>query len=742
MKPSFLKITVLLLLILNISARTPYPRPAAYRELDEQTSIEAAHMLLKRQIGDHAEGFTLTIIPKENNRDVYQISAFNGKVEIKGSSPSALCRGAYVYLKEACNSMITWGGKHLNIPETLPDHGPKRQVSPYRFRLRDNVCVFGYSSVYWDWERWEQELDWMALHGYNMQFAPVAAEALWSRVWKRFGVTDDELKEFFTGPAYLPWHRMGNLYGWSTTLTRHWHQKRISLQKKILGRMNALGITPIAPAFAGFIPRGFKRAHPDARTLPVMPWAGFSEKNAAVILHPLSPWYAKIGKAFIEEWKKEFSRYGDTHYYLADSFNENHVPVSSAKEKRYEELAAFGEAVYRAVTAGDSDGIWVMQGWLFNYSRDFWDKPSTKALLSNIPNDRMIILDLCNELMEGWKKHDAYYGKQWFYSLIPNFGGNTPLAGHMGFYAKHPAGVLQNTQKGNLSGFAVSAEGIENNEIIFELLSDISWSGETVDIKKWLDGYIKSRYGDSTDKTSVENLHRAWEILLAAGYNDYNTNIRHFLQSRPVIPSAANKEMSLSKELKQGVTLLLSCSEQFKDNVLYRNDAIEWAAQYLGIAVDKKLVSAIATYFSGDRKTSREDSNQALRMMLEIDSLMENHTYMNLKRWEFYARLWGDSEEEKQNYVADARRLITTWGSEELSDYGARLWSGLIRDYYYKRWRKFFTNLRKARPFNIREWEAHWIEKIPLSPPPPKLVDPLKHALKLIQEVDTWFEQD
>lgn len=79
-----------------------------------------------------------------------------------------------------------------------------------------NVCTFSYTAVWWDWPRWERELDWMALNGINAPLALTGQEYIWRRVFvERFGMTRDELDEFFTGPAFLAWHRMGNLRAWA-----------------------------------------------------------------------------------------------------------------------------------------------------------------------------------------------------------------------------------------------------------------------------------------------------------------------------------------------------------------------------------------------------------------------------------------------------------------------------------------------------------------------------------------------
>lgn len=36
--------------------------------------------------------------------------------------------------------------------------------------------------MWWDWARWEQELDWMALNGINLALAWNGQEAIWQRV--------------------------------------------------------------------------------------------------------------------------------------------------------------------------------------------------------------------------------------------------------------------------------------------------------------------------------------------------------------------------------------------------------------------------------------------------------------------------------------------------------------------------------------------------------------------------------
>ena len=51
-----------------------------------------------------------------------------------------------------------------------------------RFRYYQNVCTVSYSFVWWNWTRWEREIDWMALNGINLPLAFNGQEAIWQTV--------------------------------------------------------------------------------------------------------------------------------------------------------------------------------------------------------------------------------------------------------------------------------------------------------------------------------------------------------------------------------------------------------------------------------------------------------------------------------------------------------------------------------------------------------------------------------
>jgi alpha-N-acetylglucosaminidase len=715
-----------------VPPRTPRPIPSA-----QQTAVSSARGVLARQLGARAVEFDLAWIPLADGHEVYEIEASAGRVKVSGSSGGAICRGAYSYLREACHAMITWSGRHLDLPSSLPDFAHRRVACPYRFVQYLNPCTYGYTMAFWDWARWERELDWMALHGINMPLAMEGQEAIWQRVWLSLGLSQAEINQFFSGPAFLPWHRMGNIDNFGGPLPQNWIDQKRVLQGDILGRMRELGMKPVAPAFAGFVPQGFKRLHPDVETFTLLwlqnEFKTIPRSSRTFILHPGErALYQQIGKKFIEEYKAE---YGEVEYYLADTFNELSVPVS--EDHRYEDLERFGRTVFEGIQAGDPNGTWVMQAWLFVYDSVFWDNASVEALLRGVPNDRMLIIDFGNDLVPAlrdkyspgqWKVQKAFFGKQWINGMAHTFGGNNNIKGNLALMASEPAAVLASEQKGNLVGWGMCPEGIETNEVVYELMTDAGWSREAIDLGVWIPQYCTARYGACPDA-----MRQAWALLLKSAYSSHIWITQQAWQAEPGSHLIATS-IDSGPTFQKAVDLFLSCAPELSHNELYRNDLIEFVAQAVGGHVDQELALAVQAADSQQHEVVDESSSRAISWMNRIDALMNLRPDRRLETWTQTARSWAKSDDEAAFYDENARQLITTWGWPELSDYASRVWSGLIRDYYAARWAAYFKSRRTNSRFSLDLWQQTWLSS-PYRPSKPlSVADLIAECQKLLEE--------
>ncbi|NJM15613.1 MAG: hypothetical protein HC896_09805 [Bacteroidales bacterium] len=127
-------------------------------------------------------------------------------------------------------------------------------TAAHSLRYYMNYCTFNYTASFWDWDNWQQEIDWMALNGINMPLAIVGTEAVWQNTLRQFNFTEKEISGFIPGPAYTAWWLMGNLEGWGGPVSQEWINSRVALQQKILQRMRAFGMQPVFQGFYGMVP--------------------------------------------------------------------------------------------------------------------------------------------------------------------------------------------------------------------------------------------------------------------------------------------------------------------------------------------------------------------------------------------------------------------------------------------------------------------------------------------------------
>ena len=672
----------------------------------QKKGLTETRKVIERVTGKSDLPISLVLKPskgKLEGKTAFKYRVDHGVLKIEGSSPVALCRGFYDFVKSNHAGLYSWSGSNIRFPQQLEDGTEKQVVSPFAHHYMFNVCTYGYSMPYWDWERWEKEIDWMALHGIDMPLALVGYEAIIARVWKKMGLTDDEINSYFVGPAHLPWMRMGNVSGIDGPLNEDWHRQQIALQHKILKRMKSLGMKPICPGFPGFIPEAFKRIYPNLHIIQTH-WGG---AFCNWMISPQEELFSKIGTAFIREWEKEF---GKNDYYLVDSFNEMDIPFpAKGSKERYELLASYGDKVYQSIRHGNPDAVWTMQGWMFGYQRHIWDYETLGALVSKVPDDKMLLLDLAVDYNKhfwhsevNWEYYKGFYNKPWVYSVIPSMGGKTGMTGILDFYANGHLEALSSPNKGRLLAHGMAPEGIENNEVIYELLSDAGWSDKEIDIHKWLKDYSSNRYGSYP--TAVR---RCWDLLLESVYGTFTDHPRYNWQFRP--GTVRNGSINISPSFFKAIESFVEVSGQMKDNPLYLADLAELTALYLGGKAELLVKAIDWQYEIGDTVRAAKFENDFEHIMLGMDALLSTHPTLRLERWIDFAHKQAVTPEQRRQYERNAKRIVTIWGPP-VDDYSARVWSGLIRDYYLPRWKHYFASRKTGIGFDFAAWEKNWVE--------------------------------
>lgn len=669
----------------------------------------APQTLIRRILPDYTSQFIVEVVPSDGT-DWFELASKGDKIVLSGNNGVSIASALYYYLTEYAHCQITWNGTNLKLPAKLPLVSmPIHKKTPYEYRYYLNYCTFNYSMSWWDWNRWEKEIDWMALHGINMPLAITGEEYIWDEVYRSYGFTDADLDSFFSGPAYFSWFWMGNLDGWGGPLPKSWKDSHRDLQQKILNRERELGMKPVLPAFTGHVPASFKKFFPDAK-LKQTNWG--NDFGDTYILDANDPLFAEIGKKFLEVQSKI---YGTDHLYSADTFNENTPPSDDPKY-----LSDLSRNVFEGMKAADPDAVWVMQGWLFFSHREFWKAPQIKGLLDAVPNDRMIILDLAAEIEPIWKRTEAFYGKQWIWNMLHNFGGNISMFGRIETVATQPAAALADPNSGKLKGIGLTMEAIEQNPVLYELMTENTWRNTPIELNDWLKKYMLNRYGIAND-----NLTKAWDILVKTVYNGQviRDGAESIIVSRPTFEGfrrwARTKLNYAPEDLLPAWELFLKAIPECGKSDGFQYDLVDVTRQVLAnyaLPLQQEMAKA---YQIKDRAAFDKYSAELIELIEDMDKLLATRRDFLLGTWIADARNCGSTEAEKVLYEQNAKDLITLWGdaNNRLFEYSNRQWSGLLTDFYKPRWQQFFSEVKAnwgkfdqaAFDEKIKKWEWNWV---------------------------------
>lgn len=663
---------------------------------DERTMIRAARDLIGRVTPGYEKQFALEIIPADTvcGEDVFEIDSRKGKILLRGNNPVALASAYHWYLKYTCGAQLSWFGDQLDLPARLPlPAAPERHTINGCYRAYFNYCTLSYTAPWWDWERWQREIDWMAMNGINMPLQPIGLDAIWYETLLRMGFTDLEARSFLVAPAHQAWQWMPNIESFGGPLPKSWIESHTDLARRIFARELELGMHPIQQAFTGYVPKLLKEKYPDACIAQQPEWFGFEGVSQ---LDPLDPLFDRMGHLFMQMQDSLFGSHG---IYAADPFHESAPPVNTP-----EYLAAVGETISRLINDFDPNGIVAMQAWSIR-----------EAIVRQFPKERLVVLDLNGSTYGG---HQNFWGYPFVAGNLHNFGGRINLHGDLPLLASNQ--YLTARQKAsNVVGSGLFMESIVQNPVYYALAFEMPFHQDTEALDKWLDSYVLRTYGDSS-----ATARQAWDILLKGPYSRGINGVEFssIIAARPAIrvkKSGPNTGFNIPydpQSLLEAERLLLADAEKLKTSEPYRFDVVDVQRQIMSNLGQEIHRAAADAYLAGDLAAFTLHSNRFLELLLDVDTLLATRTEWNFDCWVTDARRWGTTSEEKELLERDATALVTYWGFTpgytcRQFDYSWREWAGLIRRYYYARWKMFYTMLAES----LQNGKPYSEEGIPLS---------------------------
>lgn len=680
-------------------------------EISHAQVFSPLRQLAQRRVPWLASKLEFISIPKENGKDVFELSSKNGKVNIAASCPNAAATGLNWYLKYYCHRSMSHLGDNLSAVKELPViEGRVRKVAEFPLCYALNYCTINYTMSFYRWEDWERELDWMALNGVNLMLAPVGVEAVWQNTLKQIGFSNKEIMDFIPGPAFTAWWLMGNLEGWGGPVSQGMIDQQAALAKKIFRRMRELGIEPVAQGFYGMVPALLKKKI-NVKVIEQGKWAGGFQRPDFLL--PEDPFFKRMAGIYYSEMKKLYG--ADLSYFGGDPFHEG----GSSKGA---DVARSAGIIQQQMQQYFPQSTWVLQGWQNNPSGE---------LLSGLDKSKTLVIELFGENTNNWEKWNGYEGTPFVWSNVSNFGEKVGLYGKLQRFADEVYRA-RNSQYGSLlKGVGIIPEGINNNPVSFDLMLELTWHNEHVQVKDWIKKYVQYRYG-----TDNEKLQQAWQLLLQTVYSSpevYQEGpsesifcARLSTDIRSVSSWGTRKRNYDLATFEEAVGIFVSAGKEINQNETYKTDKVDFVRQLQANRADTVYQQMVQTITNNDKDGFKKSYQHFEDLLLQQDSLLSSSKYFSLHRWLQQTVLFGRTDHDKRLALRNAKVQITYWGPDynprtDLHEYAHKEWGGLLSSLYLSRWRKFADNIvRKMNGEQTDEdyfdMERKWTEQKELYP--------------------------
>ena len=697
---------------------------AAWAQAPVATPAEAITGLLNRIGGNGAaDKFEIVIDANlaENGKDVFIIAPGDGKPCIKGNTQLSVATGINWYLNHYAHINLTWNNLTTDLSQvTLPvPTQEEKHVCNTTYRYNFNTCTFSYSMAFWTWERWQQEIDWMALHGINAPLNLVGLDVVTRKFLRELGVSENDINAYIAGPGFIAWFAMNNLEGWGGTINANdvtmngnpdwWYTRQEQLCHNMLQRMRELGMQPVIPGFSGQVPNcivnysinGFSSGD----VVNNGTWAGGYTRPD--ILKPNTTSYQTFATVY---YKHLHEVMGVSELYSIDPFHEGSLPSGVTNATCYPNIMAELDKHFGNVEQSVKNTYKVTKSpsWMIQYWQGVPQSGAFTAMKNAGYTNRFIGLDLFADNIyadNAAKWRTNYYDTcPYVYCMLHNFGGRSGMHGRL---ETTMDGYFQALAKNNnMQGIGATPEGIETNPILYDMLFELPWmdpnNRPTAD--EWLAQYNQARYGTANEKT-LKALGLLKKSVWDCKVNQQGTSEAVIL-ARPnwTVNSVSSWSTSAiywdTQDILEAADLLVAAEKSITsaDGIAnYNYDVIDVIRQAM-VDYAAELLPLINAARNNDAEYTRL-YQLYLQLMLDLDAMLSYDKNFKLERWTSLARnianeVSGTTEKDRRWLEWNARTQITVWskGNTDLHDYSNRCWSGLIKDFHYERWKKFFES--------------------------------------------------
>lgn len=614
--------------------------------------------LIKRNTPRIADQFVLKTIDSDNGYDCYEIYSEDKKVVLAGNSPLSQAMAYYDYLGRYHGVVITSGDYDISTISSapLPEEKINRTIKR-KIRAMTSYEAFSLSGNFRGFDRWEKEIDFMAMHGFNRALQPVGFDGVLFRTLTDIGMPENFCLEFSSGPAFLMNQLTGNIAGTNSVNSKEYLERKITVGKLISDRERSLGIEPIFPAAIPSVPFSLRKKYIKMDIFKAPMWHNFPP---IFFIRPKNAFFSVFNKKFLTVQREAL---GETHSYIFEGVYE------SDKKGYNSHLADLGKALEEMLNEFDKDAVCYLHTSSIN--ADFFKSCS---------GDKYIFLDDC----EMSKSSDILSDKKYIPEVSGNRYGRTGVYGNVQKLCDNP---FANSELGG----ALAFDTFDINPVYCAAALKAITADDGFERDDFIRDFCAKRYKTdsfSDDIISLIDLCSSDECTGSIICARPCTNVKH---------TAPYDTMERSYDFHKlyPIAQRIINSEDKKIDAM-RADIQSIVRQFLSDLAYPVYIKATEFFREKNVRNFEQASNLFLEICEDIDRLLRTREETNFCTKYVEAQELGSSQEEKESLQINFLLLHTIWGPFDhsiLYDTVWNEWGGLVKDYYEARWHMYYRSL-------------------------------------------------
>lgn len=625
------------------------------------------------------DNFIIKNIPSDNGCDCYEIYAEEKNIVLAGNSNLSLCMAFYRYLNEYCNIVITSGDYDISHIATtpLPEEKIARTIKQ-KIRARTSYEMFSLEGNYWGFDRWEKEIDFMAMHGINTALQPVGFDGVLYRTLREMGMPEDFSAEFSSGPAFLMRQLTGNIAAMNSVNSKEYLERKIYIGKQITEREKQLGITPVFPAIIPSVPFSLRKKYIKMEIFKAPMWHNFPP---IFFMKPENAFFGIFNRKFLEIQREAL---GETDSFIFE-------PLYDVDKKGYNShLTALGKGIDEALREHNENAVCYTH--LSSINEDFFKKVS--------PDRFIIINDSADE------RPQFLQDKKHLVAIKGNTYGRTGLCGDIDTVSRCPYAVSKSE---NLLGTAVELDTFRENPMYCAVVLNAATADEAFDADEFVKDFAKKRYRTEDFADEIVKLKNLC----------YNTSecSGSIICARPssVLKHTAPFDTLQRKydpsELYEIAKAIVESDARKNDKM--RLDIVCIVRQFLAEFAYPVYLKATEFFKDKNVRHFEQASNLFLEICQDMDRLLKTQEGTNLSTRYEEAHELGNNKDEMQMIDINFLMYHTIWGPFDRSilyDTAWCEWGGMVKDFYAQRWfmyfralAAYFDNPKKLKDFSKKQ---------------------------------------